>query len=338
MTSTQDVIDRWVQEVRKSAPRYLRPSSVRVMIHRNRLYSYGTHFELARWVQATDEHRGFWLLNGDAYSVSTSRHQNLVQDAVKRTGDPVIILPHTPLRQARIDIESIVPVEITDDRFVTERVTVPLAKLPRWMTEHGSLEYYLKNGQVVDNHDGTYTREFSRHVLGESVFRATYTTYSREAGYQDISAWFLSAFDHQETNQHYFLCQLPGPAVSVKDALEVLRPQEVKDADRHGLTVTRQGDVFAVPAPISTREVRKLGESQRMAQLLGTSHIATEVVDTGDVLYARGILRHRPGFGRAPEHRAQKMLDGKTWHVIVRNTVPQENGQNRAWSVVGNVD
>lgn len=344
MASISDIINRWVREVRKPNPRYLRSSSANVFVHNDRLWSYGTHFELGRWVPATGEHQGFWLLNGDTYSVSTSRHQSEVRAAVEKTGEQVVILPYTTLRAAGIERESVIPVHVTADRWVEEVKTTPLGKLPDYMRH--SMSYYLDKGALVDNGDGTYQRTINRHVLGESVIRAEYETYVRERGYVRTSAYFLSAFDHQETNQHYFLCQLPAPAATVEDAFQLLRPVDVQKADAMGTEVTRQGDIFGIPAElITTRELRKSAVGGgRMHELLGTSHIATEVIVTpgeGDTTqtWARGVLRHRPGFGRAPEHRQQKLGDGRTWHMIQKNTVPvDERGQNRAWSVVGNVD
>ena len=344
MASISDIITRWVREVRKPDPRYLRSASANVMVYNDRLWSYGTHFELARWVEPTGEHQGFWLLNGDNYSVSTSRHQSEVRSAVEATGEQVVILPHTTLRSAGIRIESVVPVHVTKDRMIETWDTVPASRLPQWTQL--SMTFYLDMGDLVDLGDGTYRRKTTRHVLGESVFRAQYQTYVSGEGYVETTAHFLSAFDHQETNQHYFLCQLPEPAATVDEAFHLLRPEDVQKADALSLQVVRQGDIFGVPAElITTRELRKAAVGGGKAhELLGTSHIATEVIITpgeGDSTqtWARGILRHRPGFGRAPEHRQQKLGDGKTWHMIMKNTVPVDAyGQNRAWSIVGNVD
>jgi hypothetical protein len=127
-----------------------------------------------------------------------------------------------------------------------------------------------------------------------------------------------------------------------------------------GLTVTRQGDIFAIPTSVTTRELKSrakthehrfwdggpLHEVEHVAirkrtrhgegatNLLGTRHCATEVVLTEDgQTYARGLLYHATGgFGRA-DHARRKMLDGRTWHRILKNTVPSltRNG----WMSVG---
>jgi hypothetical protein len=207
---------------------------------------------------------------------------------------------------------------------------------------------------VVDLGDGTYKQLRGTHRLGESVFHASYETRERKlnpetrdpwSGYTyetvKASAYFLSAFDSQERTRHYFLAQLPAKAkpVSVKDAFEALRPTLVIDADKVGVPVTRQGDIFAIPSPLTTRELRKAADGAtpvKAGPLLGQRHTATEVIHltTAGLTYARGILTHTGG-----EHRRQAMGDRKTWHLIVKNTVPtDQHGANRAWSQVGNVD
>jgi hypothetical protein len=56
--------------------------------------------------------------------------------------------------------------------------------------------------------------------------------------------------------------------------------------------------------------------------LLGTNHRATEVarMPNGSTL-ARGQLYHDP-IGREKDHVARKLGDGQTWHLIIKNTVP----------------
>lgn len=60
--------------------------------------------------------------------------------------------------------------------------------------------------------------------------------------------------------------------------------------------------------------------------LLGTSHTATHVVTMPDgTQYARGTMYHDPalmGEARERDHVRRKLGDGKTFHLIVKNTVP----------------
>lgn len=347
------MITRWVEQTRNPEPNYRRIESSNIIVGRqyatsikyglqyDPIYSYGTHFELGRWVKGTEDHRGFWLLNGDTYGVTTSRHQSALRNAVQRTGDSVLILPFQTLDSAGIDKATIRPVEITKDREVPDPMTVTRDKLSARLGS--SLDYYIREGNVTDHGDGTFTWHRTRHILGESVIAATYTA-GRWDTAKPQTTYFLSGFDSNERHAHYFLAQLPAGAepTSVKDAFEILRPEQVREADAQGVTVTRQGDVFAVPMPhLTTRELTKLAPRTKATRLLGLSHVATEVITARDgMTYARGTLTHRPlQTWRAPEHRRQRMGDGKTWHLIVKNTVPvDERGESRAWSKAGNVD
>ena len=60
--------------------------------------------------------------------------------------------------------------------------------------------------------------------------------------------------------------------------------------------------------------------------LIGTAHTATHVVTMPDgSQYARGTMYHDPalmGENRERDHARCKMGDGKTWHLVQKNTVP----------------
>lgn len=313
------------------------------------LLSYGTHFVLAEIMGD----REWWLLNADTYSVSTSRHQSETRSALAGTGLPMLLVPFSCLREAEIIRNTIVPVDIRPDR--TEKITHTVrtwAEVPESRkSEHyspedmpaGLVDYY-----AFKNADGLYQWTVSRHWLGDSLFKATYNTRVRDddGNYATRTAYFLSSFDYQESQPLYFLAELPQWAepTSVEQAIECLKPDAVKLAEAGGLTVTRQGDVFAVPTPeVSTSHFRG-HERVKGARILGVNHTATESVVMPEGTYARGILRHSPEQSwRAPEHKRQRMGDGKTWHYLVKNTVPASTDLwgrtvSRSWSRGGRVD
>lgn len=330
MTTHAEIAGRFAEEAGKPGARLLRTQSGSVFVspydERN-LLSWGTHFVLARIMLNGAGERSWWLLNGDTYSVSTTRHQGIARDACQSTGLPVLIVPFSCLQQARIDPESITPVDISPERFEEiehhARTQDEIPETYRW--------------QAQQLPDGRWAWTTYRHWLGASVFRATYTT----VDLGEVTACFLSAFDEQEPRPLYFLCELPQGAepATVEEALQALKPAEVVAAEATGLACTRQGDVFAIPTTLATRQLPR--KRERGACLLNLSHTATEACVTDDgAAYARGILRHAPTqYWRAPEHKRQPMGDRKTWHLIVKNTVPiDDNGNSRAWSRAGNVD
>jgi hypothetical protein len=334
MATISQIVTRFAEEAGQPDARLLRGLSGNVFVspHDDRvLCSYDTSFPLAQIMPGELGTRSWWLLNGDTYSYSTSTHQRLTREACEKTLLPVLILPFSCLRAAGIDRESIEPVDIRADQWRELAVHAPSAdQVPQW---------YRDVARQLP--DGTWQWTVSRHLLGASVFRAAYTTYEG-ADWRRVTrtAYFLSAFDEQEPSPLYFLCQLPDDAVpsTVAGALQALKPPEVTAAEEGGRTVTRQGDVFAVPEDVPTRLLP--GPTRRGDYLLGLTHTASEVRTGHDgVTYARGILRHAPGHGRRPEHVRQPMGDRKTWHRIVRNTVPVDHrGQQRSWSLAGNVD
>jgi hypothetical protein len=339
MTTCGEVAQRFAQEAGKPTPRFLRPrANVLVNPYDDRvLCSYGTHFTLAKIMLDTDGGRSWWLLNGDTYSVSTTRHQGYIRQACQRTGLPMLIVPFSVLAEAGIDHDSIMPVGIEDDQFVTH------THYADSFDDISEQDRYF--ARLLP--DGRWTWHTRLHVLGASVFRATYRT-TVEVGDERRTitrvAYFLSAFDEQETRPHYFLCELPDGAAptTVAEAFHALKPAEVIRVETAGLTCTRQGDVFAAPTTLTTRQVSRLGSKrERGPRVLGLSHRATEVVVADDgTTYARGVLHHAPWESwRSPEHKRQAIGDRRTWHVLVKNTVPVDlDGNNRAWSRGGNVD
>lgn len=442
MASHSDTAKRWADLTLGRETREV--SSANVHIRRvdksYRLYSYGSHFELGRMVTEEDGSR-FYLLNGDTYSVTTSRHQSMTRDAAHGTGLPVLIVPHTAMASAGIVLDSIRPVDIEDERTekTSHRVSVPdLVKLGEdvasgrfgWdrsgsdadkergtysltqsysiVTEDGTkytasackrgydytpntfvdydpprMSYYRNGGALEHVSDDVFRYDTWRHFLGGSVFRAKVretvetkcpnhcagtdapwcdTCGSHASGSGIVrtdrtrSAYFVSGFD--ETGQGrplYFLAELPANAKpeSYADALAVLKPAAVNDAEACGIEVARQGDIFAIPSPGTAERLPipfRYADKRKPCPLDGTGrHIATELVTLTSAdgktvrVFARGTLTHAGG-----EHKRLRLPE---WHELVRNTVPMQSTHTRghdarfsmppgvrAWTIRGSVD
>ena len=374
MSTHEQVTERFAQEAGKPDPRFLKgddfvfPESGRHHYQgKDTLYSYGHHFPLAVIMPDANGPRGWWLLNGDFYMVwtnrgtmpspSTRRHQDMTRDAVKRTGLPYLALSFTSLREAGIDRDSIEPVHVLPDRYTWERRVRDKAP-SQWELDavapqdaEANSSYYFRNWEQLE--DGRWSYEQPAHRLGESVFRARYRYEARTPGYYDFelhnhvsssyeviegTAYFLSAFDENEPgNGLYFMAQLPDGAhpQTVDEAREALKPNLVRFAERDGKQVLRQGDVFAVPVPgMPTKGLVKAAKQNGAYYVLGVNHTVTEARTLGSATFGRGIMRHRPRDGRAPEHRNLKLGDRRTWYELVRNTVPE----GRSWARGGEVD
>lgn len=157
-------------------------------------------------------------------------------------------------------------------------------------------------------------------------------------------AYYLSGFDHQEARPLYFLCELPRGArpATVAEAYEALKPEPVKMAEQMGRPIERQGDIFAIPTALDRKVLKAQGarivrrtmaeielspvlrrtREATMPYILNTNHTATEVAYLPDgVTLARGTMYHDPS-DRVRDHARHKLGDGKTWHIVIKNTVP----------------
>jgi hypothetical protein len=169
---------------------------------------------------------------------------------------------------------------------------------------------------VREEKDGSLYAIEIRHVLGDSVFRAKVNGRYRT---------FVSSFDYQERRPLYFLAEVPSKAVvnSVEDAILALSPPIVHAAVAQGREVKRQGDMFAIPTGLTTKDIKERTGApiEKMKGVLGTDHVASEsIVGKGRATYARGYLHHRPTMRRS-DHQSVKL--GKEWHLMVPNAVPR---------------
>lgn len=322
MASHSDTCDRWVRNVQGAGLRELQGS--RIVARGDRIYSYGSHFEMARPLRDKDGALRAWLLNGDRYSVSTSQHQSHIRSAIQRRGGafPQVIIPHSALDAAGVDRDSIEILEATEDQWIPVQRQSATEPSHAYRGEDGVLRTWqdYPNGEVTEptESDPFYRWTSYVHRLGESVIRAKVRDRRNRA-------YFLSGFDAQESRPLYFFCELPRGAkpATVADAYEALKPDTVKVAEQMGRPVVRQGDIFAVQLTgTDKRTLRRQGATfDKRGQLLGTNHVATEVARMPDgTTLARGTLWHVPPSWRRPDHKRQTM--GKAWHVIVKNTVP----------------
>jgi hypothetical protein len=195
---------------------------------------------------------------------------------------------------------------------------------------------------TVTHEDGrtVYDWQTFHHWLGESLIRARVTWKTEDGKDHHRWAYFLSGFDHQEPIPLYFFAEMPPKVkpTTVAEAYEFLKPEPVLMAEQMERRISRQGDIFAIATPsLDRRTLRKMGATfekrsqivrgERPAELLNTNHRATEVARMPNgVTLARGQLYHDP-IGRNKDHVARKLGDGKGWHIIIKNTVPNAIGR-----------
>ena len=158
-----------------------------MFIRGNTIYSYGTHFPLA--------HRYDWgyLLNGDTYSVSTSRHQS----ECRRILQPNTVIPFSALQQA--------------------------LHVGRYN------DYEEMNIEVLHQTEDTYKEiPYKDPKTGEDKIRYDHQLGSTLFGKDD--RYFLSSVDAgAHWRQGFFLVELLYPAFTIQDAYDQMKTATLKD-------------------------------------------------------------------------------------------------------------
>ena len=334
------------------------------------LYSYGSHFPLARFL-GEKAGEAVFIKNGDRYSSSTSGHQSITQGVCK--GPTVSV---SALRAAGINFHTLAlsPVEEqkeerrykwdTDETFNNRLAAFLIAHRPDFR-EHiyrdregrywKELDYKTvkskrpafsdpftapRQGMFVpyggqDEDDPTYTSG-CWHVLGAALIRRAD---------QD----FLCSLDEGQ----YFVAQLPHAVNTIDQAFNALKPNDVRRAERQGVPVLRQGEWFFIPTGLDhagfaqrvgltktklldLAKIVPLPQRQRPNQDVDTrsrnKHCCRQFFVVGEGIYTYGQVYHRNGWNNrvTNEHRTLKL--GDQWHKVCLNT------EVASWTVGGRFD
>lgn len=239
-----------------------------------RLYSYGSHFILAVKLKAE-----YYLLNGDTYSSSTSKHQSHTRTHCV----PNIIVPFSALREAGID----------------ERDLEKLIVIDRTRDHTREIEYKDYKTREMK------TRE--EHLLGACVFK-----HGRKYLLSGVDT------DAKNWGGGYFLVELRKPVKTVEEAFESLRPKDLQPDDnyiRQGEFFFVPQSIGTRELK-KLRPKAVIMKSKNLAVIVGSNdsgnpHIARDVfmVKKNEV-YARGSVRH-------PQHKMINL--GETWHKVLIN-------------------
>lgn len=277
------------------------------------LYSYGYHFPLAIRVGS------LYILNGDRYScTTTTKHQsplfNLVDNA-QRVEIPFSALqamlatqnkPTWNQREVALLCKKFRIIDWAPDRYVDT------GRLDKW-------------GQKIFD-----------HVLGGVLFefnKTYYVTGMDETGRDPRGMFFLTAL--KPTSYQY-----AGPPETWDAAIEMLKPQAVRNAEAQGREVHRQGEWFFVKvgAWVSPDSVEKGYKLQHKASK-EPSHFASEGcslkvgLDRRPRQFVRGIVKHADR-----EHKQLKLYEigtkpkDRPWFQAF------ESIQGESWKASGAVD
>jgi len=143
--------------------------------------------------------------------------------------------------------------------------------------------------------------------------------------------YFLNASDGNQR----FIAELVKPCKTIKEAYESMKPLYVKDAERRGLEVKRQGDLFFIPTTLTDKDVKDIVKVRISTVDYGyrqyrydfprislgdnpPNHFATYIGSYENLTVVKGTVRHR-------QHRMLRLKN--VWHIVVTNNV------RNAWSV-----
>lgn len=263
------------------------------------IYSYGEHFPMA--VRLGD---GFYILNGDRYSVTTSQHQGLLFQAIPNSRR--VEIPFSALRSL----------------FNTERLWVDVVSEVR---EIKVVDWKVDRWEPTDRFDKNGDRIYD-HVLGGCLFEWS-------------SRKFLSSLDETgRRNGLFFLTELVDPGVmTVDEALESLKPDVVKAAESGGEVVKRQGEWFFVQVhQISDEFVREAEKNYVLRNAdpeREDRHFATRGFRLGDRQFVQGVVRHSEN-----DHPMLRLYEVGTKVRDRQWFEAFENIQVNSWSALGDVD
>lgn len=168
MTNYGDVCSSWVARLQGQDVKARQTE--RVWYDGHRIFSYGTHFEMARGLRNKDGSLRAFLINGDVWGTpSTARHQSEVRHAIGSSGVPSVIIPYRALNSAGIDYDSVELVDVQADGW-EETVHTYRELQPRWQWRREDMTDYVP-----------YTDE-ERAILAEQDYLCKYSEWvDREA-------------------------------------------------------------------------------------------------------------------------------------------------------------
>lgn len=328
------------------------------------IYSYGSHFPLG-----VRQPNGDFILNGDTYGPTTSRHQaatrTAAHKAILRQGHgKILIVPFRSLSgPSQTSAYNLTIVDVEPDRNIITpcHKTHPTRGYFQRSKNDWKRKVFVRGTPSTPEELGQ-AHKHGQHLMGRAVFQVS--TFDK-LGHCLGAKYFISGMDETARNawRSHFLSELPGPAFTVAQAIESLKPGVVQDYQQQNILaggkgaisqpdVLRQGEWFFIPRPnVLTKALVPIVREDAMAlyrtvsgdttprkPILDTllpigpgangrrSHRVTELrQDSTGQLYARGTVTHTGN-----EHK--RLALGKVWHTVHMNTA------KGSWSGGGRVD
>jgi len=281
------------------------------------MYSYGKHFPLCH------RHKGGqYIINGDRYSNTTSKHQSdTLQHA--RAKDH-ITLSLSAIDASGINFRSMTIIDTFQDdhqykRFETDE-------------EYKAYQPEMLPGYTIQRNKWSTGGTVTLHRPATALIKAEYNRplWDRDKGsYSETgTAYFLSGMDEGS----YFISQLPTRCKTIEQAFQAMKPKKVKDLEKTGTKIVRQGEWFF-------HKILNGKEAKRMYKSMEPFFIMPRVDNTSNPHTAtRGGMKNRQVLvsGRIshPEHSTLKLslsANPEIWQGT-------QNTAKGSWSASGTVD
>jgi len=340
--TNQEVVESYV---RKGT--VVRNHNNTLFIADNILYSYGTHFPLAVPIRHFEGSKCY-LLNGDLWSSTTSHHQWHLRYELQKTYHDYTTVSFSALRSIIDRLEIPCPNETSWPYIITlidktepasETTRVPAIYKPDGQLDrkHPSLLQVQKDLRkkftsvqtylvTRERTDGSYYKEWkvTGHTAESAIIRIQ-GPINPKLRPDSRSYYVLLGFD----DRSYFASVLPYPVASVAEAFSALKPYAVREAEKLGLTVLRQGEWFFIKVAEKGEAYKRLGIPDRAFRMRPLPHHPAgnrhwcRLVEHKDEFglvryYCTGLVRHWDRWGRSTrEHSSLSLSDG--YYLAVKN-------------------
>ena len=273
----------------------------------NIIYSYGTHFPLAMKLKC-----GTYLINGDHYSVTTSKHQSKIRHIIiggwgrQKDLNENFTTSWSALRRtdAKPDGSNIILVDKRPDLHKSGE------DAKKWLKENPD-----DRGGITFHYDRLGELSWI-HRPGSTLLRIN-------------RKYWICGMDENS----YFVSRLPRRCYTVSDAFNMLKPDEVKQYEKEkDVQVPRQGEWFfldlCLPASEAKKEYKNMEQKYILPRELGGNpHTATRGMKKKKDIFISGQVRH-------PEHRMARLSTLKDIKVFQA----YENTAKESYSAEGRVD
>ncbi len=295
------------------------------------LWSYGTHFPLARFMG--DD---FFIKNGDGYSTSTARHQSMTQSRCPGPTVSASALRFAGMEFSELERDQILFWRADFNKFIFRDEDTGL--------------FYEHSNYTGDARDSTleitYTDEWTPPKQGMYISRGDRNQRFSYGSWHILGTvvlehegkYLLCSLDEGR----YFVSQLPRKPKSINDAFEALKPNKVRRAERQGFSVKRQGEWFFVSTDFRDEALAALLGRTRTSINVSPSplpvenersnlHVCRHFEAEGN-RYAKGKVYHRSRINNRVSGEHQTLNLGDVWHLVFHNT------EEASWSQGGRFD